>query len=202
MAVLNREDWMQQIGDQILDDILMPEARALGLDRPEVGYMTSFPPAVRKPEKVMGFCMAKKCSSDSVNRVSLNPSIDDSLKAAAVITHELIHAILDNSDGHKGRFAKIAKAVGFESPLDQFNPTERLHAQLQPYIEFLGAIPTDAVILPNVQIKKKQTNRQLKCECTMCGFTFRASKTQLASLTTESPCPVCEERGTLEIEEK
>jgi len=200
--VLNREDWMQQIGDAILDDILMPHAEKLDLDRPQVGYMTSFPPAVRKPEAVLGFCMSRDCSTDRVNRVSLNPGIDDSLKAAAVLTHELIHAILDNQDGHKLRFAKIAKAVGFAVPLDQFNPTPALFDALQPYIDFLGPIPTDAVLLPSYRAKPKQKSRQIKCECSACGFTFRAPMKQLIKLHAESPCPVCEEIDTLEIEQK
>lgn len=204
MAVLNREDWITQAGEAILDDIVMPAFAACKLDfeRPKVAYMRSFPPAVRNPETVAGFCMARKCSDAGKNEISVSPFVADSETALATLAHELIHAVLDNQDGHKGRFLKVARYIGFESPVDELHASQALTDTLQPYHDYLGDIPADKLTLADTRVKKKQTNRQLKCECTECGFTFRASKTQLTRLHAESVCPVCDLRGTLEIEQK
>lgn len=197
---INREEWLTQIGESIIDDIITPyvDQFELGLDTPPVRYSVGFSPQSRGG-KVIGVCFPRSKSADRHNEIFVSPIVMDSLLVAGTLVHELIHAYLDNQDGHKGRFAKLARACGLEGKLTATYASNELNERLQAYIDVLGPIPAQSLDYASV---KKQSSRQLKVECSACGFLFRASSTQLQRLHSESACPVCDTVGALEPEIK
>jgi len=100
-----------------------------------------------------------------------------------------------NHEGHKGRFAVVAKAMGLTTPLTalmsaegKYNATEELIAKIREIAEILGEYPHSKV---DPQMRKKQGTRMLKISCTDCGFTARASAKWVSLIHSNSPCPVC-----------
>lgn len=191
----DREQWLNTLGSWIAEDIIEPHAERLGLPYPPMRFSVGFPPRSSARSKTIGVCVARHASADAHNEIFITPAIDDSAQIAHVLVHEIIHAFLDNEDGHKGRFVVLAKACGLVGKMTATTAGSELEKKLALYIDELGPIPAARIDLQNA--KKKQDTRSLKCECSECGFTFRASAMQLRRVTKDSACPSCDRTGTL-----
>lgn len=195
-----REDWLVQVGEYLMADILDAECTKFDLKRPPVKYSISFAPNTRTGSKTMGVCHTRAVSTGGFNEIFISPELsgDDSATVVGVLLHELIHAYLDNEDGHKGRFAKIAKAVGFTTPLTTFRPSDELSELLQSYVDLCGPIPHAAL---NYSDKKKQRGRHLLVKCTTegCTFKFRTSRAQIDSMN-YCGCLVCGKESLIEAD--
>ena len=69
-----------------------------------------------------------------------------------------------------------------------------LSDKIKAIIEKVGEYPHDKM---NISDRKKQSTRNLKVECSSCGFGWRASKTMIARMT-NTTCNGCGS-DTLEI---
>lgn len=183
-----REAWLIEVGDALLSDIIMPavDDLGLGLEKPPVSY--SINGADSNP-KVLGLCAARCKNEQGLNAVTITPFLNDSLRIMDVLIHELIHAVLDNQDGHKLRFAQIAKRCGLVAPMTATTASPELVELLQAYVEVFGAIPhakQDPID------KKKQKGRSLSVACTTdgCGFKFNTSQFQIDRIAVPM-CLVC-----------
>jgi len=186
---INREEWLNQVGDAILDDIVAPMAAELGieLDAPAIRYSVGFPPNSRGG-KVIGVCLSRCVSDDQHNEIFISPTVLDSALVASTLVHEIIHAVLDNRDGHKGDFAHLARACGLVGKLTETEASKDLAIDLQRYIDALGPIPAASVQFNKI---KKQSGRQHKVFCTECDFKFNTSQMQIDRLHDDSVCPIC-----------
>mgnify|MGYP003120913272 CR=1 FL=1 len=108
--------------------------------------------------------------------------------------HEFIHVWAGIECGHRGEFARIAKAVGFTGPMTQTPATPALLDTLTEIAEILGIYPHAKV---DPSLRKKQGTRMLKLQCSECGFTARVSAKWQSKITHESTCPACHLAGTL-----
>jgi len=120
----------------------------------------------------------------------MSPVESDSLNMLATLTHELIHYTDNCASGHKGHFAKTARAAGLIGKLTATQAGPELTQQLQHIIDAYGPIP-HAALTPANSGKKKQTTRMIKVTCKNCGFNFRASAKQINMLHDKSTCPAC-----------
>lgn len=197
---INREQWLTQACNIILADIIEPHAITTH-PAPTADFKISigFPRSNRS--KTLAECYVLEASSShNTNEIFINPTIAEPLPVLEVLVHELIHYWDNCESGHKGFFARVARAVGLEGKLTATIAGHALREQLkESVIAVLPDFPHDAMDLSNERIKR-QKNRNLKCECSHCHFTFRASRTQLARLTEESYCPACDTQNSLVIE--
>ncbi|RKZ80937.1 MAG: hypothetical protein DRQ35_01245 [Gammaproteobacteria bacterium] len=193
----NREQYLNNAAALIYADLIAPAILALSIDNlPTLSYQISLG-SLAKPTKTLGVCWAKAASSANNNEIFLSPFEDDSHLMLSTLLHELIHATLDNQDGHKGRFARLAKQCMLTGKMTATTPTTELLAYFDDVISTLGKLPhakLDIKKRPNVQ-----KNRQLLVACNCCRFKFRASRTQILSMKYDN-CLACD-NGKLSVQD-
>jgi hypothetical protein len=185
---LTREQWLTEITDLILSEVLAPHA-TIRSDL-KLKLCVGFPPNSRSDSKTIGACLSSSCSSEGYNEIYIVPTIDESIQVLETLVHELIHALDDCKNGHTGFFAITARAVGLEGSLRATTASNELRGQLQEYVNLYGEIPHAHLELAN---RKRQTNRNLRVLCE-CGFKFNTSKTQIdyvLAIAGEILCPAC-----------
>lgn len=196
----DREAWLIECGEMIMNDFLDTAAEEHGLPRPPVKYSVSFAPNTRIGSKRLGTCSARSVSKSGHNEIFISPELDgsQSVRILDVLVHELIHAYDDIQNGHKGRFKAIALAVGLEGKMTATTANEALTEILTGYVDLLGPIPHAE--LNYSQMIKKQTSRHIKVECTECDFKFRTSR-KLIDQFTHNTCLVCNNPSLFEPEQ-
>ena len=185
---ITREEWLIQSADIITDTIICQAADKLGVDYD----LEKFRVSIGNPQSkgALGECWAKKASSDGYNEIFITPHVDDSAKILATLVHELIHAADDLKSGHQHFFAQMARECGLVGKLTATTAGTRLNEQLLDIVDALGDIPHSKLSSTH-RVKKSQTTRMLKVECSHCGFHFRASRTQIDKITIHA-CNACD----------
>lgn len=150
-----------------------------------IGYRGS-----RTGKIVIGQAFDPSISADGTAEVFINPILDKPSDVVAVLAHELIHVFAGNACGHKGDFARIARAIGLVGPLTATVAGDELQVRIDQITAALGAYP-HAKVDPNA--RKKQGTRLLKLECDACGWTARVSAMQGNRLHHDALCPCCSE---------
>lgn len=184
IQIEQREDWLTQVASMMIDEV-----RIVHPVRDNLKLRFSMGDKGRKT-KVIGHCYSSDACSDGYNQIFISPRVDDSMLVCAILLHEMIHAIDDNIDGHRGQFAEIARKMGFIGHkltainIDDLN--ESLDAKrlktFKEYIKMFGPIPHGK--LDDSKIKR-DTNRNIKVWCPAtsdCGFKFNTSRAQIASV--------------------
>jgi hypothetical protein len=191
-SIDTREAWLTEAAAIILDGIIMPQVYHANLTRPPVRITVGWPKGSRGGKKAIGQCFVRAASTDGVNEIFISPEIDQPLTILPVLVHELIHALLDCTDGHRGRFATYAKACGLTGPMTATVAGVHLSAQLAELADALGAFPHARMDVDGH--RKIAGTRQLKVSCGHCGFVARTSLLQMSRWAdSERSCPVCRE---------
>jgi hypothetical protein len=157
-----------------------------------IGYRGS-----RSGKVALGQAFDPSISADGTMEVFINPILDKPVDVIAVLAHELAHVWAGIQCGHRGEFARIARAIGLIGPMTATVPGDELRGQLQGIADMLGAYP-HAKVDPNA--RKKQGTRLLKLQCSDCGWTARVSALQANRLHDSSACPVCASINSLKLE--
>ena len=158
-----------------------------------IGYRGS-----RSGKVIMGQAFDPSISGDGTFEVFINPVIDNPVEVINVLAHELGHVRAGIQCGHRGEFARIARAIGLVGPMTATTPSNALRVQFAAIADQLGTYP-HAKIDPNS--RKKQGTRLLKLQCSDCGWTARVSGLQARRLHDASACPVCASINSLNVEE-
>ncbi|MGO4251270.1 hypothetical protein AB4Y81_03295 [Paenarthrobacter sp. TAF1] len=158
---------------------LAPIFAAVEETLPEVRVSVGWPGGNGRKNSVIGQCWSTKVASDSVSQLFISPVLEDAVRVLDVLAHELIHAIDDCVSGHKGRFAKIAKAVGLTGKMTATVAGDDLKAELEKIAANLGDYPHAAIVNPGqgADGPKKQTTRMMKVECSE-GSGYKARMTR------------------------
>lgn len=170
--IKSREDWLlAAVGH------LTPMFEALDLDEkvtvPAVRVSVGWPGGSGRKNSVIGQCWAPGAAADGTAQIFISPVLDDGARVLDVLAHEMIHAIDRNESGHRGRFAKIAKAFGLEGKMTATVAGDDLKERLTEVMEDLGEYPHAAL---NPGIRKKQGTRMLKVECKETGYKARLTR--------------------------
>lgn len=158
-----REEWLVAAVEA-----LRPMFSALTSETvPAVRVSVGWPGGNGRKNSVIGQCWSTKVAADEISQVFISPVLDDAVRVLDVLAHELIHAIDDCTSGHKGRFAKIAKALGLEGKMTATVAGPGLKAELDQIAAELGEYPHAALVNPGqgADGPKKQGTRMLKVEC-------------------------------------
>lgn len=158
-----REEWLVAAVEA-----LRPMFSALTSETiPAVRVSVGWPGGNGRKNSVIGQCWSTKVAADSVSQLFISPVLGDAVRVLDVLAHELIHAIDDCQSGHKGRFAKIAKALGLTGKMTATVAGEELLDELKKIAAELGEYPHAALVNPGqgADGPKKQGTRMLKVEC-------------------------------------
>jgi hypothetical protein len=135
VSALTRETWLNEMAN-----LMAPRFAELGFPLPKfrvsVGWSASGMDA-----PVTGECWDKRVSGDGHYEIFLSPRRAESDKVACTLAHELVHAAVGLSHGHKGDFATLALKLGFKRPLTEAQQPQALMAWIQPFIDKLGLFP-------------------------------------------------------------
>lgn len=158
-----REAWLTAATEALGAEVFAPVGETLPAVRLSVGW----PGGRGNKNAVIGQCWSSAAAADKVSQVFVSPVLDDASRVLDVLAHELIHAVDDCTSGHKGRFGKIARAIGLEGKLTATVAGPALKARLDTIAANLGAYPHAALAnaVNGAEGPKKQTTRMLKVEC-------------------------------------
>ena len=153
----------------------------------------------RGRRSAIGQCFSTTASTDGTNHVFISPVLEDAVETLAVVCHELVHVVDDCRSGHRGNFARIARALGLQGPMRATRPTARLAARLSELVDELGPYPHRA-LTPNLQTRVQPdgtrtiSTRMIKVSCPSCGYLLRTTRYWLES----KGAPVCPD-GTVMV---
>jgi hypothetical protein len=95
----------------------------------------------------------------------ISPVLDDPLRVAGVLAHELIHAAVGLKCGHRGAFRRVALAIGLEGSMPATVEGEKFKRAVAPILEAVGPYPHAELLVGPSSGPKPQTARLIKCEC-------------------------------------
>lgn len=158
---------------------LTPLFEEIGEAVPAVRVSVGWPGGRGRKNSVIGQCWHKDAATDGVAQVFISPVLDDGLRVLDVLAHEVVHAVDENASGHKGNFARIAKAIGLEGKMTATVAGDDLKVRLGDILDELGAYPHAALVNPGdgADGPKKQSTRMLKVECAE-GSGYKARMTR------------------------
>tara|TARA_R110000824_G_scaffold119970_1_gene274496 strand:+ start:420 stop:1007 length:588 start_codon:yes stop_codon:yes gene_type:complete len=170
-----REEWLNTVAEELDKVAFKPN----GYNLPPVQISCSWALGNRAKNKTtLGQCFPTSWSDGKINEIVIVPTVQDSYEIADTLAHELAHAVDDCVSGHGKGFKKICLAVGLNgtTKMRQAKAGEKLGELIKAIIKKVGEYPHDKV---NISEKKKQTTRNLKVECSECGFSWRASNSMI-----------------------
>lgn len=149
--------------------------------------------------KVIGQCWKTTVAGDNVSQIFISPVLGGgdrdtkrglAIEMLGVLIHELVHAVDDCESGHKGAFAKMARALGLEGKMTATTVSGRLAEQLGPILDELGEYPHAALNPFEMEKQRpKQGTRMLKLECPNDGYVARTTRKWLDDLgAPKCPC--------------
>lgn len=131
-----REEWLVRAVEAF-----RPMFEEIGEAIPAVRVSVGWPGGNGRKNSVIGQCWHKSAAADEVAQIFVSPVLDDAARVLDVLAHEVIHAIDENASGHRGNFARIAKAFGLTGAMTATVAGEDLKARLDLVIEEIGAYP-------------------------------------------------------------
>jgi hypothetical protein len=182
-----REAWLGQAAAALADEFLEDH------DVPPLRISVGFPGGRSNRKTTIGQCWRSDTATDGVNQIFLSPirGEDDTIKVLATLLHEMIHAIDNCESGHRGNFARIAKACGFVAKLTSSdNHTEEMAGRLKYVRDQVGTFPHAALVQIGraADEPKKQGTRMLKVVCPDDGYTLRTTQKWLDVGLPTCPC--------------
>ncbi len=166
----------------------------------------------QKGSHALGLCYTKNSSTGNKRVIEVDRETDDLWETIDTVAHEVTHAVLDETEGHKGRFPKLVKDLfKLGGKPTATTPTEEMKELFYDFLLENGGYPHIA-FRPR---HRKQTTRMVKVWCTdfTCvggtqksmlqgiGFIFRASSKAIQNAVDAGrslTCPVCMATATFE----
>lgn len=148
-------------------EALVPVFREVGEEIPTVQVSVGWPGGRGRKNSVIGQCWHPDAAKDGAAHVFISPVLDEPVRVLDVLAHELVHAVDRNESGHRGNFARIAKAIGLEGKMTATVAGVALAGRLAAIAETLGAYPHGALVNlgDGADGPKKQGTRMLKVAC-------------------------------------
>ena len=192
----HRETWLHALADKLVPTVFVAHDVSSN-----VRYSCGFPSKkalLSTKGTALGQCWYPEQSGDDHHEIFISPVIDDPLKVAAVMVHEICHVVAGSKAKHGPVFKKVFYDVGMEDKATECNASVTLQGQLIPILADLGPYPMAALDARRMTTGiKKQTTRLLKVECPMCGYTVRMTKKWVDDVG----LPHCPEHGVMELDD-
>lgn len=178
---MNRETWLNDFAQR-----LVPLFKNAGfpLDLSKVRLSVGFPRGGKGTRKTIGQCWSNKASADGHTEIFISPILGSAADVDHVLTHELVHHVVGLKEGHRGKFAECARALGLAGKLTATTAGDELRPKLDAITAAIGPYPHGA-LNPSEGVTKQGT-RMLKLTCDGCGYVVRTSQRWL-----ETGVPAC-----------
>ena len=169
---MNREQWLHECIQKI-----RPDFERFGHPLPEkIRASCSWPSksGLANKKRRIGEAWSAKNSADESCEVFISPVLKDPVEVSATLVHELVHCAVGVEEGHKGKFTRLAKAIGLEGKMTATRPGESLTVRLREITDRIGPYPHAELTHSNAP--KKQGCRLLKVACEDCGCVIRMTR--------------------------
>lgn len=181
---MNREEWLTAAAVEIEEALFQP----LNKSMPAKWRVSCSWPSSRAAGKnktgTIGQCFDPSVSDDGTVEMIVSMSQDEPLEVAAILAHEMVHAVEGIEAGHGPAFRSTALAIGLTGKMTATVPGDAFKRDVAPILERLGPYPHAAV---DISKRKKQSTRMIKVECSDCGYTARVSRKWIE----ETGTPLC-----------
>ena len=176
-----REEWLHACAD-----VPRPAFKSAGQPvRDAIRVSCAFPKRARG--KAIGQHWSPEASTDKHHEIFVSPVLDEPMRVADVLAHELVHT--HHRNHKRGEFGKLARALDLEGPLTATTGGEKFRARFGAAVAALGPYPHKAM---KMTATGKQSTRLLKVECAECGYVARVTRKWID----ESGAPLCPEHET------
>ena len=168
---MNREQWLNECVQK-----LRPDFERLGHPLPEkIRASCSWPSksGLANKKRRIGEAWSAKNSADQSCEVFISPVLKDPVEVSDTLVHELVHCAVGVEERHKGRFTRLAKAIGLEGKMTATRPGESLMTRLRAITDGIGPYPHAELTHSNAP--KTQGCRLLKVVCD-CGCVVRMTR--------------------------
>ena len=165
---LTREGWLYRFAEKLLP-IICPDGNC-----PEFRISVGFPKGRHGKGKAIGQCWATDCSETGHAEIFISPELTDTIRIGDVILHELVHAVVGVSEGHKGKFKTVATRIGLEGQMTATYAGQALADKIENVVKTMPDYPHGA-LNPGTRIHKQPT-RLIKGECGECGCVIRITR--------------------------
>lgn len=186
MATEFREQWLERL----LPHITLHFRKHLFTVPTNLRVSCGFPSkgALGRKKIRIGECWPTEATEDNYFHIFISPLLEDSIKVAGVLVHEVAHAVVGLEHKHKKPFIECAKAVGLTPKWTATGESPELVAVIEGWIKEVGPYPHGA-LKPNT-LKKilSEKGRMLLMEC-KCGLKIRTTKKWIEAYGRTWPCP-------------
>ena len=162
--MVNREQWLTEVAEQVRP-IFLRQGFKLGDFRVTCGWPCRFATSLRGQR--VGECHSFRLSKAGVAEVFISPTLDEPLKVAGTLCHELVHVSVGTEAGHKGPFTKACRYIGLVGRPTIAMPGAKLNEQLSKIIETIGEYPHKALTVERKLVARKPP--AVKLYCGGCG---------------------------------
>lgn len=173
-----REGWLLAAAARMRDLVFSTED--VSFEVPEFRVSVGWPKGKRSTTNVIGECFNTANFEDKVPQIYISPVLEDPAGILACLAHEMIHALDDCRNGHRGHFAYVFKRIGMEGKKTQCGVGEVMAKTLAVIAEELGDYPHSKMSRGGglKSGPKKQGNRQLKVICADldCKYIIRTTR--------------------------
>jgi hypothetical protein len=194
-----REVWLAKAVSELQKHVFGPQGSTIPKNQrvacgwPSVG-------ALATSKRRIGEAWSSVASGDKHFEIFISPYLSKPLDVLATLAHECIHTAVGLECGHKGKFAKLAKAIGLEGKMTATHAGDALKATLAKIEKRLGKYP-HASLVGMTNGRKKQGTRMVKAECGSCGYVVRTSMKWILAATPICPCEECDNfQETMNVE--
>lgn len=181
--IATREQWLIAVADACRPLFAKHKAEIPAADK--LRFSCGFP---RGSRKAIGQAWSTRASATSHAEIFVSPEIEDAVRVADILVHELVHVVVGIEHGHKKPFGKLARALGLEGKLTATTAGAALRAELQAIVDMVGPYPGSRLSPMDGGGPKKQSTRMLKCECPSCGYVVRTTAKWLKVGLPICPC--------------
>ncbi len=208
--IQSREEWLFEMAQVVNKDLFkQPLLNKLGIKKKfnikDLQFSMAFPPNNRingkivsgklrranKSSSTIGECWAGYSVSSKekmLTQIFITPDLTDTTRIVGVLIHELIH-YLTPAEGHRGKFRRLAVAVGLEGKMTATTESKELVEKIEKMVKKVGKIPHSKWIPVT---RKVQTTRMLKLSCQAVDHTYivRTSRKNIVEYGS-AVCPEC-----------
>lgn len=189
---MNREEWLHKLADEHLIPMFPDEYKHYEKGPPSnrkllitCGWPSSG--GTGRKRKTLGECWHHSSAKDGTAHIFISPLLERRVEIAAVVLHELCHAVLPAGVKHGPKFAAMARQVGLVGRPTDTEPGEELLQRLHSIMDTFPSYPHDVLVL-RPAAERKQTTRMLKLECPECAYTIRTTRKWIEVGLPTCPC--------------
>ena len=179
-----RENWLNQLALACNDRFI-----ELGHKLPSFRVSCGFTSKGNKGKRI-GECWSSACSKDAHHEIFVSPILDEPLKVAGTLVHELIHAAVGLQHKHAGDFKTMALAIGLEGKMTATTEGQVFIDFITPILATLGAYPHAQLSGGKSSSPESRSGKLLRFKCPDCGYTIYVTKTWNFKCGV-APCPDC-----------